>query len=164
MAKQETNNFKAMLEATEKDVATLRTIDMDNFKAEVKSNEVTNYVRKSLIIKAFQQSKDLTCGTWYVTGRTLNNIMNAVAMFTNRSTDFKHLLTDVKVEFQAGYGCWKVSYVLNEDAISNSYIHFLNLNYGLDIPEKSSDDRLKEIDNSILTANYNPVDLVAMEG
>lgn len=154
-----TNNFQASLEATEKDLVTLRAIDIEKFNKEEKSNEVTGYVRKSLVLKAFLQSKDLTNGTWYVTGKSLSIMMNAISMFANRGTEYKHLIENLSIELQPAYACYKISYTLNEEAISNSYIHFLNMTYNLQIPEKSSDDRLKAIDNRILEANFNPVDL-----
>lgn len=161
MAKTQTNNFQSALEATEKDLATLREIDIEKFNKEEKSNEVTGYVRKSLVLKAFMQSKDLTNGTWYVTGKSLSIMMNAISMFANRGTEYKHLLDSLTIELQPAYACYKVSYTLNDEAISNSYIHFLNMTYNLQIPEKTSDDRIKDIDNRILEANYNPVDLEA---
>lgn len=161
-AKAKKSQFTTAIEEEEKNVLTLKAIDIDKFKMGERSNEVTNYVRKVLILKALQQSHDLTAGKWYMTGNTLANLMNSIKMFTNRASDYKHLITSMEIIFDAGHNCWALSYTLNEESITNSYRRFLNTTYELNIPETSSDDRLKEIDNAILNANYNPVDLENM--
>lgn len=175
MAKVQTNKFEAMLEAVEKNIMVLNKIDIEKNQEEARkvlenpnydrkySNEVTNYMRKMLVSKAFIQSHDLTNGTLYLTRKAFKQVVNALDFHSSVNGGFASLLLNWECKLDSTFNGYKVTYCLNESSITNGYIHFLNVELGLDIPERTGEEKLKEIDNSVLTANYNPTDLAAME-
>lgn len=157
------NNFQAALEKTEQALQTLRNIDVEKFNNEEKSAEVLNYFRRAAIITAFSQSKDLTAGVMYLTGKSLQTVMNSINLLSSRSTQYKQLLNSIEITLDVAHACWKVSFSLNDDAVSNSYRRFINEEFGLDIPMLSGSEKVKELDNDLVAniAMMNPVDLAA---
>jgi len=158
------NQFTIALEEEESIVTGLKVTDIEKYKAGEKSNEVTSFVRRSLIVKALQQSHDLTSAVWYLNGNTFANLVNAIKMFTDRKSKFDHLIEEMTIDFDSANNCFKFAYVLNEKSITTSYRKFLNTTYSLDIPCLDDDsERHNTVNNHILKANYSPTDIAYEE-
>ena len=159
-----TNNFTNFLASIENSLVKAKEIDMNAWTTSQEtgikntSNEVSAFVKRFLVMKSFHNAS-VCClpTTTYVSTKSLTIMLNALAYYSQYG-----LINSCQFTMDKS-GVVKLNFALDENNISNGYRRYLNDEFGLHIPFIEKDDKLKEIDNNLLSAinSYDEIDLRA---
>lgn len=155
------NNFEKFLQTIEEQLVSCQEKDdaiRETAEAEGKTsygNNVIEYVRKFFVLKAVQNSTNCFLPTdTYVSNRAFD-IMRYKIQYLRRYDWFESITI-----YPSG-DHWKLSYSINEEAISNGFRRMMNETFSLQLPELEKEN--KEIDNGLLEAICCPEELDHVE-